>query len=103
MDDWPVSLGLVTLTRVSVAQIGESELGSSVTLQPELQVSYAVNGANYTRWFKLPARSDLSRTQLDRDTATLIGTHVQVHWKRENPLDAYVTKELGRPTKPSAR
>ena len=103
LQNWSTSTGVVSQTRISVSQIVETPRGTGVALQPQLQVTYSAAGALHTRWFELPARSDLTREQLDQKLAELVGRHVQVHWKPDAPLSAYVTEDLnsGATTQPA--
>ncbi|MDQ1694579.1 MAG: hypothetical protein QOH85_2114 [Acidobacteriaceae bacterium] len=103
-ENWPTSTGLVIQGRSSVGQIVETNRGTGVVLQPKLLVTYSAAGALRTRWFELPARSDLTREQMDQTLVQLVGTHVQVHWKPNAPVNAYVTQDLSNEArKPSAR
>lgn len=101
MRGWPVSAGTITEAHTIVRQYYNGERGSAVQFQPEIRVSYVAGGVQYTRWFALPGRWDLSREQLETSVQKLVGTQCQVHWRPRNPMDAYVTEKLiSMPQKP---
>ena len=92
VEQWPVSIGLVTAVRTGVSQVRESEQGSRVVLQAKICVMYSARGHSYTRWFSLPPRTDLTRTEMDTKSAQLVGSHCVVHWKEKQPMQAFVTE-----------
>ena len=94
MDNWSISNGVVRETRVTVAHIVDGKYGGRIYLRPDIHVQYSASGAEYTRWFDLPERSDLTHEQMDKKLVELMGKRCQVHWKQDSPLKAYVTESL---------
>ena len=92
MREWPTSVGTISEAHTVVRQYYNGERGSAVQFQPEIRVSYFAEGKNCTRWFALPARWDLNRSEMEKKAGELVGTKCQVHWRPRKPIDAYVTE-----------